>query len=131
MYNFNNKQIKYFIATLLFIGLFSIIIVNITQKATYKQLIQKAVLEDNIEATKFLITQGVDVNYKYEYNHTLLHSAALYGDIKMVKLLVNSGAKLSKNNFGLSAIDSARDFNHSDVVEFLVRYYGDLDTIYK
>ena len=69
------------------------------------------------------------INCKYEHKHTLFHSATLYGDIKMVKLLVNSSAKLSKNDFGLSAIDSARDFTHSDVVEFLVGYYGDLDRI--
>jgi len=49
----------------------------------------------------------------------------------MVKLLVNSGATLSKNDFWLSAINSAKDFNHSDVVKFLVRYYDNLDKIYQ
>jgi ankyrin repeat protein len=131
MYNLNNKQIKYLIATILSIGLFAIVIKTMQSDIDYKKLIQEAVLSDNIEATRFLIKQEADVNYKYAYNHTLLHSAALYGDIKMVKLLVNSGAKLYKNDFGLSAIDSAKDFNHSDVVKFLIGNYGDLDTINK
>ncbi|MEA1917262.1 MAG: hypothetical protein U9N42_07005 [Campylobacterota bacterium] len=48
----------------------------------------------------------------------------------MVKTLVKSGAELSKNDFGLSAIDSASDNNNSDVLEFLVKYYDDLDKIY-
>ncbi len=49
----------------------------------------------------------------------------------MVKLLVESGAKLSENDFGLSAIDSASDNLNSEVMEFLVRYYDDLDRIYE
>lgn len=47
----------------------------------------------------------------------------------MAKFLVKSVAKLYKNDFGLSAIDSAGDNNNSDVVEFLVKYNGDLDKI--
>lgn len=90
---------------------------------------QDAVLSDNIVATQFLIKHGASINCKYKHNQTLLHSAALYGDIKMVKLLVKNDAKLLKNDFGLSAIDSARDNNNSYVVKFLVGYYGNLDKI--
>jgi len=92
-------------------------------------LIQKAVLANNICTTSFLIKNGASVNTKYKYDHTLLHSAALYGDIDMVKLLVKSGAKLSKNDFGLTAINSAKDNNNTEVVRFLVGYYDDLDRI--
>jgi len=79
MYSFDAKQIKYLIPTILSIGLFSTISVATTQSSPYKKLVQNAVMGDNIEATKFLIQQGADVNYKYKYSHTLLHSAALYG----------------------------------------------------
>lgn len=41
----------------------------------------------------------------------------------MVKVLVQGGAELSKNDFGLNAIDSTRDNNNSEVIEFLVKYY--------
>jgi len=50
---------------------------------------------------------------------------------EMVKTLVQSGAELSENDFGLSAIDSVINNNNSDVVEFLVRYYNNLDKIYQ
>ena len=126
-----DKYSKYFIICIVFIGVLASVSTFSTENTQYKNLIQEAVLSDNVEATNFLIKHGANVNSKYKYNHTLLHSAALYGDMKMVKTLVQSGAKLSKNDFGLSAIDSARDNNNSDVVEFLVRYYDNLDKIYQ
>ena len=102
-----------------------------TENIQYKKLIYESVLSNNISATKFLIKHGANINCKYKYNHTLLHSAALYGDIEMIEILVQSGAELSKNNFGLSAIYSSSDNKNSYVVEYLVRYYDSLDRIYK
>jgi len=126
-----DKYTKYLIICIVFIGVLASISTYNTENTQYKNLIQEAVLSDNVEATKFLIKHGANVNSKYKYNHTLLHSAALYGDIEMVETLVHSGAKLSKNDFGLSAIDSARDNKNNDVVEYLVRYYDNLDRIYQ
>jgi ankyrin repeat protein len=125
----NYKISKTIIVILLFLGLVSIISINTTKHNQYKRLIQKAVLDNNICATKFLLERDANINAKYKYNHTLLHSAALYGDIDMVKLLINSGAKLSKNDFGLTAIDSAKDNNNTEVVKILVEYYDDLGRI--
>jgi ankyrin repeat protein len=125
----NYRIQKIIIAILLFLGLVSIISINTTKNNQYEKLIQKAVLDNNICATKFLLENGANINAKYKYNHTLLHSAALYGDIVMVKLLVKNGAKLSKNDFGLTAINSAKDNNNTEVVKFLVEYYDDLDRI--
>ena len=107
----NYKIQKTIIAILLFLGLVSIISINTTKNNQYNELIQKAVLANNICTTKFLIKNGANINAKYKYDHTLLHSAALYGDIDMVKLLVKSGAKLSKNDFGLTATNSSKDNN--------------------
>ena len=125
----NYKIQKTIIAILLFLGLVSIISINATKNNQYKKLIQKVVLDNNICATKFLFENGANINAKYKYNHTILHSAALYGDIVMVKLLVKSGAKLSKNDFGLTAIDSAKDNNNTEVAKFLVGYYDYLGRI--
>ena len=125
------KYTKYFIMGIVFVAFLTGILTHSVESSQYKKLIQEAVLSNNISATKFLIEQGASVNSRYRYNHTLLHSAALYGDINMLKLLVQSGAKLNKNDFGLTAIDSARDNNHSEVVEFLVKYYDNLDRIYQ
>ena len=126
-----DKYTKYFIICIVFIGVLASISTFSTENTQYKKLIHEAVLSNNISATKFLIKHGANINCKYKHNHTLLHSAALYGDIEMVETLVQSGAELSKNDFGLSAIDSASDNNNSDVVEYLVRYYDNLDKIYE
>ena len=97
---------------------------------TKEDLIMSSVLENNICVTKFLIEhKKIDINKQYRYGHTLLHNAALYGDIRMVRLLVKNGTKLIKNDFGLTAISSARDNEHNDVMEYLIVYYGNLDTI--
>ena len=120
-----NKQyiVKIAFASLLAIGGLSIVSGQIEKSISNKNLILEAVVSNNIAATKFLIEQDISVNSKYKYNHTLLHSAALYGDIKMVKLLVENKSKLSKNNFDLTAINSAKDMNHKDVVDYLESVY--------
>lgn len=117
----NNKQIKYTIASMLFIGTISILSTLHVKNANHIELVLESVLTNNICATKFLLEQGADVNEKYKHNHTLLHSASLYGDLEMVKLLVESGAKLSKNDFGLSAFDSASESasESADVMKYL------------
>ncbi len=125
----SDKYTKYFIACIVFIGLLAGFSTFNSENSKYKKLIAEAVLSNNICATKFLIKHGANVNAEYKYNHTLLHSAALYGDIQMVEVLVQAGAELSKNDFGLSAVDSARDNDNSDVVEFLVKFYDGLDKI--
>lgn len=126
-----DKYTKYFIICIVFIGVLASISTFSIENTQYKKLIHEAVLSNNISATKILIKRGANINCKYKHNHTLLHSAALYGDIKMVEILVKNGAGLSTNDFGLSAIDSARDNNNSDVMEYLVRYYDNLDKIYQ
>ncbi len=123
--NIIDNYVKNIIGGILFVGILLItssVISTITNK---NDLILEAVMQNNICAIKFLIEQKIDLNKQYKYGHTLLHNAALYGDIKMVKLLVKNGAKLIYNDFELTVIDSARDNGHRDVVEYLVGCYGD------
>ena len=96
-----------------------------------EDLILDAVLQNNICATQFLIAHKININKKYKYGHTLLHNAVLYGDINMVKLLVKSGAKLTNNDFGLSAINSARDNNHTEIENYLENYFDSNITRHK
>jgi len=104
---------------MMIIGFMSLINTNVSKELSNKELIHEAVLSNNIEATRFLISQGIDVNSKYKHKYTLLHSAALYGDINMVKLLVENKAKLIKNNFELTAINSAIEMKHTHIVKYL------------
>jgi len=94
-----------------------------TNHYSKEDLILDAVLQNNICATQFLIEHKIDINKKYRYGHTLLHNAALYGDINMVKFLVKNGAKLIKNDFGLTAIDSTRDNNDTKIEDYLVNHF--------
>ena len=94
-----------------------------TNHHSQEDLILDAVLQNNICATQFLIEHKIDINKKYRYGHTLLHNAALYGDINMVKFLVKNGAKLIKNDFGLTAIDSTRDNNDTKIEDYLVNHF--------
>lgn len=87
-------------------------------------LVLEAVLSHNLEVTQFLLEKYDNVNKKYKYGHTLLHCAALSGDFEMVKLLVEKDAQLVKNDFGLSAIDSASDMGHGKIVTYLKQEYN-------
>lgn len=86
-------------------------------------IVLDAVLSGNKEATKFLLERNYNVNRQYKYGHTLLHNAALNGDLKMVKLLVKRHALLLKNDFGLTAIDSAKDMKNHEIVTYLKEYF--------
>lgn len=84
----------------------------------------EAVLSHNVEATRFLIVNGYDINKRYQGGNTLLHSAALNGDLQMVKMLVGLGAKLQYNDSLNTAIVSARDFDNEEVAAYLTRCFN-------
>jgi ankyrin repeat protein len=86
-------------------------------------IVLDAVLSKNIDATKFLLEKNHNINKKYEYGHTLLHCAALSGNYEMVKLLVEKHALLLKNDFGLTAVDSARDMGNERILIYLKQHY--------
>ena len=57
---------------------------------------------------EYLINKGMNVNDVQKTGSTALHGAAYYGQIKIVKILLNYGAKTNiKNNFGHLPIDEA------------------------
>lgn len=109
----------------LFLVFICLVMSNILYKKNQypSELLLDAVLNNNIEVTRFLLEKEININHKYKYGHTLLHCAALYGDLEMVKLLVKKGAKLLKNEFELTAKDSARDMNNKRVFEYLEKSY--------
>ncbi len=57
---------------------------------------------------EYLINKGINVNEVQKTGSTALHGAAYYGQIKVVKILLNYGAKTNiKNNFGHFPVDEA------------------------
>jgi len=84
----------------------------------------------HLECCKILINAGADVNTKHTLvslvtkrvavDQTALMIAASNGSLKIVRLLLASGADiLAKNGLGFTAIDIARKYNHLNVVREL------------
>lgn len=97
--------------------------VNVNEKAhTGITALMRCVNEigDNRKMASFLIKAGADVNAVDKDGRTALMDAAWYGDLEMVKLLVEHGAdiELEAEN-GDYAILCAEKQQHAHVVEFL------------
>ena len=104
-------------------------------KAAAKQLgaLRAAAGKGNLAKVKKLVMAGAKVHYGDETRRTVLHHAALNGQLKVVKYLVEdagailwldtsfSGVKpwLPPDADGKTALDLAADSGHADVVEYL------------
>ena len=75
----------------------------------------------NYENINILIENGADINYQSKYDgYTSLHWAARKGDLKIVKLLLNNGAKISSvNNENQTPKDLAKEKGYYNVFEYL------------
>lgn len=77
-------------------------------------------ISHNAHIAKLLLDKGADVNAIQHGSFTALHSAAFSGDLPMVRLLLDSGAKLDpKTDDGQTALDLAREKNRDGVVKEL------------
>ena len=77
-------------------------------------------ISHNTHIAKLLIDKGADVNATQHGGFTPLHAAAFAGDLPMVRLLIDSGAKLDpKTDDGQCALDLAREKKHNEVVKEL------------
>jgi len=55
----------------------------------------------NVDAVKFLASQGADASARDNSGDTALHRAAFFGNVDTVKFLVSKGAEVNgKNNAG-------------------------------
>jgi ankyrin repeat protein len=78
---------------------------------------------DNIDMVKILISHS-NINKRYDQDRsTLLHLAASEGNIDVLKLLLENGAKpVVTNRRNKSAVDVARDEENYDAAEFIEDY---------
>ena len=77
--------------------------------------------ENNLELVDFLIkTKKIDINEQDCYGYTPLIYAAINGDVKTCKLLLNKGAKIdATSKSGKNALDYAIKKRHAETVKFL------------
>ena len=76
----------------------------------------------------FLLKKGLDVNAKSEAGLTVLHVAAYWGDLGLVKELIGKGADVNaKFESGWTLLYSAASSGNLDLVKYLVEKGADVN----
>ena len=78
---------------------------------------------NNVEAAKFLIDKGADVNKGTSTAYTTaspMHAAAAYGSVDVARLLLANGADLSiRNRKNDTPLEAARIHEHPEIVALI------------
>jgi len=81
-----------------------------------------AVREGDVHALRTLIAAGADVNEKGVGGESPLDIAIAGNHIEIVKILVESGAKIEHNILGKSQIKKARELGYTEIHDFLLNH---------
>ena len=79
--------------------------------------------EGRLDAVRYLLDQGADVNARDERGRSALTEAAFNGNASVIKELIIRGAELNALSDAGTALDIAISTKHEDAVE-LLRHYG-------
>ena len=79
--------------------------------------------EGRLDAVRYLLDQGADVNARDERGRSALTEAAFNGNASVIKELIIRGAELNALSDAGTALDIAINTKHEDAVE-LLRHYG-------
>jgi len=84
-------------------------------------IFEMAITYGNIEMVKYMIEQGVDVNFTQRRSRfSPLMAATCYGRVEVAKLLIDNGAKKdATDSKGISVIDFARKMNKKSILKLL------------
>jgi ankyrin repeat protein len=82
-----------------------------------------AASEGRLDAVRYLLDQGADVNARDERGRSALTEAAFYGNASVIKELILRGADLNAVSDEGTALDIAINTNHDSVIE-LLKHYG-------
>lgn len=91
-------------------------------KCRLENLLQLAIHESNeVNMTKLLTNNKIDINFQHEPGFTALHQACAIGNTNIIKILIEHGADITKKTrCGLSALQIATFFGHFDAAQFLI-----------
>jgi ankyrin repeat protein len=79
-----------------------------------------AAYKNKLDAVKYLLEIGANINSKAKMGHTPLYSASLSGNFEIVKYLVENGADTNIiHSTGKKAIDVAFDSEHIEIFIYL------------
>ncbi len=88
----------------------------------------KAAHDQNWTLVKKLVEKGADLQAKDNSGRTVLHFAAMSGDLDTVKWLVEKGADLqAKDNEGLTVLHWAANYGRLDTIKWLVEKGADVN----
>ena len=89
------------------------------------------IMAGDLNGVKALIKSGVDIEARDHCERTALYIASLFGGLEIVKLLVNSGAKLDVKCRGLTALYIASSFGDLEIVKILAESGADIESMNK
>lgn len=87
----------------------------------YNSALQAAARRQSVELVQLLLDRGAQIDAQGGYHVTALIGAAQYGNLEIVRLLINAKANLNLRGIHGTALAMARDKNHDEVEEVLLR----------
>jgi uncharacterized protein len=79
--------------------------------------------EGRLNAVRYLLDEGADVNLRGEYGNTALTEATYYGHASVIKELVMHGADVNVMSIDGTPLDIATGRNNVTVID-LLKHYG-------
>ena len=79
--------------------------------------------EGRLEAVRFLLDQGADLNAREQNGRTAVTEAAFFGNISVIKELVLRGADVNAMTDEGTALDIALKTNNTATID-LLKHYG-------
>jgi uncharacterized protein len=77
------------------------------------------------EMVEFLLEHGADVDSRQKKDWSLLHQAAIHGDLRMARILLSHGAQVNSQRMdGMTPFDLAKEKHHTEMCDLLSEYGG-------
>lgn len=74
----------------------------------------------HVKITKFLLALKADANRKSVKGNTALHDCAESGSLEILKILVEHGAQMDVDSYGMTPLLAAAVTGHTHIVEYLI-----------
>lgn len=79
-----------------------------------------ACYKGHLKIAQYLIELGADVNRKSVKGNTALHDCAESGSLEILQLLLENGARMDVDSYGMTPLLAAAVSGHTHIVEYIV-----------
>ncbi|KAL1509901.1 hypothetical protein ABEB36_004568 [Hypothenemus hampei] len=80
-----------------------------------------ACYKGNIQIVKYLLSLKANINRKSVKGNTALHDCAESGSLEILKLLIEHGATMDVDSYGMTPVLAAAVTGHNHIVEYLIK----------